>query len=186
MRTFRALVARIRAYLIVRRYMRMGPRDVYALLSGSFSTWMEQVAIGQSAVLQIAPSNPTAPTSTTATMMGLGAQATPAVFTPRLTGRILIVITGVSANSVAASGATAQISYGTGTAPANAAAKTGTQVGTNASMTSATAAALVPFSLVAIVTGLTLGTAYWLDLAAAQLVGAAVTLSALSITVIEV
>jgi hypothetical protein len=63
-----------------------------------------------------------------------------------------------------------QLSYGTSTAPTSNAALTGTQVGTvQQYLLAQTVTAIdvqVPFCQTAIVAGLTLGTAYWLDLAA--------------------
>jgi hypothetical protein len=58
--------------------------------------------------------------------------------------------------------------YGTGTAPANAAAVSGTRWGTGGSDASINSArsisAPAPFSLTQVITGLTAGTAYWFDL----------------------
>lgn len=111
---------------------------------------------------------PTAAASTASyTMQGLAGS-----ITPRTTGNILILITGTitAASVTAGDGVLIQASYGTGTAPANAAALAGTQVGpvieyTNP--TTVTAADVhVPFTAAAVVTGLSRGTAYWVDLAA--------------------
>jgi hypothetical protein len=66
------------------------------------------------------------------------------------------------------------LSYGTGTAPTSNAALTGTQLGQDLIFElSATATATnyirQPFSMNYIATGLTVGTTYWLDLAAEAL-----------------
>ena len=102
--------------------------------------------------------------------------------TPRVTGRVKIVINGYMSESVAARGVTAQIRYGTGTAPVNGAALTGTTAGGDIKMFQTSAAELFPFSCNAIVSGLTLGTAIWIDLAVAR-VGASGTGSVLNISI---
>ena len=117
---------------------------------------------------QSSVSAPTAPASTsTYAMQGLAGKITPV-----RTGNVLITISGtVLASTVTAGDRIAyQISYGTGTAPSNAGSLTGTQVGvvqenTNPSIVIA-ADVHVPFSVTASVTGLTVGTTYWIDLAA--------------------
>jgi hypothetical protein len=134
--------------------------------------------------------SPTAPASTSAYKM----QGLAGAFTPLRTGRVLITISGTI---VAPTGTTVdngimyQISYGTGGAPSNAAAVTGTQVGAVQKYTSAiapTAAAdvAVPFSHSVVVTGLTVGTAYWIDEAAESITTvSAMGLSAVSISAVE-
>ena len=133
---------------------------------------------------QATPSNPTGTTDTTGKMMGLAG-----TITPVSTGKILIVISGDIANDTIADGAAVQIRYGTGTAPANADALTGTAVGGLVSSTNpdiALATLNVPFSLNAIVTGLTPGTAYWIDTGLKAITGGTATISNVSISVIEV
>lgn len=139
---------------------------------------------GQNAVYQATPADPTGTTNTTGLMMGLAGSITP-VFT----GRIAIIISGNLTNSTATAGdgAKAQIRYGTGTAPANAAALAGTAVGSFISsvLERATASDLQAFTLNAIVTGLTPGTAYWIDIALAALVGGTGQAKNISITAWE-
>lgn len=94
--------------------------------------------------------------------------------TPTSSGRLLIIVSGTvvsPAGGLVDDGISYQISYGTGTAPANGATLAGTQIGAVQTFTLAAAATAaadvnVPFSLAAIVTGLTALTAYWVDLAA--------------------
>lgn len=106
--------------------------------------------------------DPPAATTTTARMAGYGATAR---ITPRVSGRILVIFQGAFANNTAGDGAQAQIAYGTGTSPIAGAASTGTLVGAVAYSSGAPANLNVPYTVTAIITGLTLGTAYWLDLA---------------------
>ena len=113
---------------------------------------------GQNAVSQSSPANPSGTTNTTGLMMGLAG-----AITPVYTGRVMITVCGDISNGTSADGAKVQIRYGTGAAPANAAALTGTTAGALVNMTAAANAQKCPFSLTAIVTGLTLATAIWID-----------------------
>jgi hypothetical protein len=113
---------------------------------------------------------PIAPSNLTALFM----QGLAGTITPTAGGNILITICGTIIASGTANvddGIRYQICYGTGTPPLNAAPLTGTQIGLAQSHTSAitpTAASdvHVPFSITYIATGLTVGTVYWIDLAA--------------------
>ena len=81
---------------------------------------------GQNATAQSTPADPTGTTDTTGKMMGLAG-----AITPTYTGRLLIIVSGNLTNTTAAAGdgAKAQIRYGTGSAPSNGDALTGTAVG---------------------------------------------------------
>jgi len=93
-------------------------------------------------------------------MMGLAGS-----ITPTTTGKVLILISGDIANSSNNLGAQVRIRFGTGTAPANGAALTGTSAGGLQKDSSGNGAnTKVPFSVNAVVTGLTTGTTYWIDL----------------------
>lgn len=132
---------------------------------------------------------PTAPASTSVfAMQGLAGSITPAT-----TGTVLLTISGVVANTsgTAGVGVQYQLSFGTGVAPNNAASLTGTQAGAvqdwinPAALTAADVA--VPFSTTAVVTGLVVGTPYWLDLAAKSITTAsAASLTNVSISAVEV
>jgi hypothetical protein len=114
--------------------------------------------------------------SVTQVMASIGANG--GVITPRVTGKIFVTIAGSMQSNSASGGAVAQIRYGTGTPPANGAAFTGTAIGGIASRGVLAANTLIPFSLSAVITGLTLGTAYWLDLGyAASAAGSAALLN---------
>jgi hypothetical protein len=126
------------------------------------------------AVVQSTPAGPTAPTATSFTMAGLGGS-----ITPTKSGKIQITISGVIIDSggslLANVGLACQISHGTGAAPLSNAGLTGTQDGTQQKYTAATpptaaANVNVPFSITAVVTGLTINTSYWIDLAQKALV----------------
>lgn len=112
------------------------------------------------------PSNPNAATSATYVMAGLGvAGANAWVLTPNQTGRIFLMATGVELSGATGATCTLQVSQGTGSAPANGAAVTGTQMGGQIAWASLTGVLQVPFSLTWISTGNALGTALWFDIA---------------------
>lgn len=118
-----------------------------------------------SAVLQTTPQNPTGTTSATTVMMGLGSVFT---LTPVYSSRIKITITGFVNSSAATQLAALQIFTGTGSAPLNGGVSAGTALGSQIFATSTGAGAQVPFALTGILTGLTPGTAYWVDLGASS------------------
>ena len=110
---------------------------------------------------------PSAVTSTTGKMMGFGAPTTGnATYAPQYSTRLKVVWQGTAAYSGVAAPATVLASYGTGTPPAYAATVTGTQVGLGFSNTIVAAAEATgfPFQITTFITGLTVGTVYWMDL----------------------
>lgn len=115
----------------------------------------------------IGPSAPTGTTSTTLVMAGLAGSIT------TRTGKILLCMSGVGADNTANDGTKMQMSYGTGTAPVNGAALTGTQIGPVQQYSAATlaAGATAPYGACTVVTGLSGGTAYWFDTAFAAITG---------------
>ncbi len=135
------------------------------------------------------PSNKTAPASTTTFFM----QGLAGTITPVTTGNVMITINGTltSTTTTAGDGITFQVSHGTGSAPANAAALTGTQDGTIQTYrnpATVTAADVdIPFSQTVVLTGLTIGTAYWID-EAAKSVGTAssAAMTAVNISAVEI
>jgi hypothetical protein len=135
---------------------------------------------GQFARTAASPSAPSGTTSTTGLMMGLAVAITPLV-----SGNLEIKLVGSIANATATDGAKAQLRYGTGTAPANGAALTGTTSGSLVEATQLLAAQKVPFALLGYVSGLTLGTAYWVDVGLAAITGGTATITDLYIFVEE-
>lgn len=133
---------------------------------------------------QATPSDPGTTTSGTGVMMGLAG-----TLTPTRSGKIQIIISGTIDNSTLGFGAQTQIRYGTGTAPANGDALTGTAVGGLVKNINPSLALLIPgaspFSINAIVSGLTLGTAYWIDLSLARVTGGTARVRDISVSVVE-
>jgi hypothetical protein len=112
-------------------------------------------------VLSGNPTNPTGTSSASQVMAGLG--VTTCTFTPSVSTRAAIRVTGNVANSVATNNSGIQARFGTGAAPANGAAASGTTIGPLTLVTSPTANAIGSFTVGGIVTGLTAGVAIWID-----------------------
>jgi hypothetical protein len=110
----------------------------------------------------VTPANPTATTSTSAVHMGVGGTCT---ITPLFSSRLFVVIQGVAANSATNQVTGLQLRFGTGTAPTNGTAATGTLVGAQQAITVAGGNTSSGFSLSGIVTGRTPGVAVWFDVA---------------------
>lgn len=123
---------------------------------------------------------PTGTPSATAVMMGLAGSITPTRGT-----RILIFATGQLSNDTLNDGATVDLRYGTGSSPTNGAAVTGTLAGIAQTMTAKVAADRSGFSLLGYVTGLTVGTAYWLDLSLLAVTGGTASVTGVSLVAVE-
>jgi len=113
------------------------------------------------------PSNITGVTSTSAKMGGLGSSF---AFTPAVTGKVILTVTGQLENVTAGDSAAVQIAYGTGTAPSEGDGATGTAVGAQ-TIGGPIVNTFLPFALIVAVSGLTVGTAYWADLQVAAVLG---------------
>lgn len=105
------------------------------------------------------PSDPTGTASTTGAMMGLG---TTCKLTPTYSGRVYFEIYGVGSNT-GANNFRVNARIGTGTAPANAAAPSGTQVGSTLISSVPGSGQQIPYKIGGIIATLTPGTAYWFD-----------------------
>ena len=136
-----------------------------------------------SAFTESTPANKTAPANTTTYFM----QGLAGTITPQTSGNVKLTICGTvtQTSTTSGDGIIMQVSYGTGGAPANAAALTGTQTGNPVSSkaeTTVTAANVArPFCAIGHAT-MTVGTAYWIDLAAKSL-GTVSTTALTSVTV---
>jgi hypothetical protein len=125
------------------------------------------------------PANQTGNATATFKMNGLGAAAAPCTITPTSTGRVLFTITGQVTQSTTADGATFKLAEGTGAAPANAAAASGTVISATQTWTALTGNLIEQFSITACAggascvatTALTVGTAVWFDLQVADVTG---------------
>ena len=104
--------------------------------------------------------SPSGTAQTTYHMMGLGSSL---AFTPRITGRGFCILTGSAKNGTTGYGWNTILAYGTGAAPANAAAASGTTFGSAVSGTSSPGGTLTNFIAFGPFSGLTVGTAAWID-----------------------
>jgi hypothetical protein len=125
------------------------------------SNTLSNTQIGLAASAGFAPANPTGVTGTTLLMQGLGSTI---AYTPLKTGIIKITLSALASNATAGDGFSAKMAYGTGAAPANGAAISGTVVGNIVTGKSAAASQPNSISIIARVSGLTAGTAIWVDI----------------------
>ena len=116
-------------------------------------------------------------------MMGLSSGTTR--ITPALSGKVLITVTGNMANSIAGDGASIQLRYGSGSGPSNAAALTGTAVGVYKNMISSTAGGKQGFVISSILTGLTVGTGYYIDVGLKAVTGGTANIYDVDVTAVE-
>lgn len=124
---------------------------------------------------------PTGTTSATAVMMGLAGSITPTRGT-----KIIFMASGQMSNNTVLDGETVDLRFGTGTAPVNGAAVTGTLVGIAQTATALVAADRSGFALMGKVTGLSVGTAYWFDVSLLAITGGTATVTGVSLTAFEV
>lgn len=113
------------------------------------------------ATLQGSVASTTATVSASLVMMGMG---TTCKITPVYSGRVNLTFSGVFAAAAAVASALS-VRYGTGTAPTNGAAITGSAAGSTQNAVPTSTQTTVPYSKTAVITGLTPGTAYWFDVA---------------------
>jgi hypothetical protein len=148
-----------------------------AMLAGSIAT-SKLTALAHTASSVAAP---TGTTSTTGLMMGLAG-----TITPTNSGTVHFSVCGDIANSALADGANVQLRTGTGTAPINGAALTGTIRGSLIKHTSPVAATKFPFCTQWTVTGLTLSTAVWIDVGLAAVTGGTASIADVDIVADEI
>lgn len=132
------------------------------------------------------PADPSGTSSTAGVMMGLGGTAT---FTPQGSGTVLVTLTTLmQITAGAAGGVTAGARYGTGTAPANGAAVTGTVLGPAADpvvRVNTVAAGVGTPHTVTDRLALTPGVSYWFDLKVASPAGTDTCLAGSTVVVIH-
>ena len=135
--------------------------------------------------IQVVPPSPgnAATGSTAGQQAGYGVTGS---FVPNSSGAVLITITGTLTNATASGGGFVGISIGTGPAPALGATPRGS-VGTEALFTNnaSTAGLVMPFTMQAVVTGLTLGVGYWIDMQIFGSVAGTCTPGSIMITALE-
>lgn len=152
-------------------------------LSGGTITTTGTCALAlTNAALQGSPANPTGTTSTTGKMMGIGATCK---VTPVYSGRAIVQLQGgVSQTGGTSAGTGIQLRYGTGTIPSNGDAPSGTTVGSGPVFTT-TNGLTFPFSFGGVITGLSVGTQFWLDASLLNNAGQTATMTTLSCSIVE-
>lgn len=138
------------------------------------------LTVAATTTAQATPSNPTGTTNTTGLMMGLAG-----AITPTNSGKVLVIISGTCSNDTILDGGSIQIRMGTGTAPVNGAALTGTAYGGKPRFSAAVAAEFLPCAVNAVVPSLTPSTAYWIDLGLAAITGGTASIADVSISAVE-
>ena len=127
------------------------------------------------------PAAPSATASTTAIMAGLAQ-----TFTPSSTGNILVVISGIAFNSLSGDGGDIGLRYGSGAvSPVYGASSAGTALCRLLTYTGAAVNQKIPFTVQGSVSGLAVGSPYWVDLAINADPAGSLTVNDLTVTVIE-
>lgn len=119
--------------------------------------------------VQFKPADPAQITGATDSMLGLGTTVT---YKPNRSGNVLVMVDGNITDDTTGDLGTWKFRYGTGTAPANNAAASGTAVTPSTTWTALTGVLSVPFSDSQYLT-LTDGTTYWFDFSTAATGGGA-------------
>ena len=137
------------------------------------------------ATTSVATSNPSSTTSASYVMMGLGTLG--AHITPKTSGHVTITVSVELDNSTIGDGGDAVLYYGSGTAPSNGGAVTGTNCtsvsGARAFTSSSSGGNTI--SVTCDVTGLIVGTQYWADLAFKAVGGGCVQPYSPQVTMVE-
>ena len=129
--------------------------------------------------------NPAGTTSLTGVMSGIGSGCS---ITPTKTGTVLFEISGSGSNNTTADGVAAELRTGTGAAPVNGAAPTGTVTSNTPFFSINTGGASSLSSLMVlhgVRTGLTLGTAVWFDIKELAITGGTVSFVNLTCSAME-
>lgn len=130
-------------------------------LAGGITNTVNQIQLSlTNATANINTSSATGTASTSAVMAGLGSTCK---ITPTYSGRLKVEFHGRTQNSSTAE-ISYQLRYGTGVAPSNGAAASGTTIDLGSTNYHSTAGEYICMYSGGIVTGLTPGTQYWFDL----------------------
>lgn len=123
-------------------------------------------------------------TSTSVVMLGVG---TTCKLTPVYSSRLTVTFAGNIANGTASDAGDLGLYQGSGTAPSNGAAVTGTLRSNTVAFGGGAGNSGVnfPFSVTSVITGLTPSTAYWFDIGFASIVGGTTTIGGLSCSAME-
>jgi len=124
--------------------------------------------------------SPTGTSSTSGVMMGLAK-----AITPTNTGNVMMILNGSGANNTINDSCQVAVRYGTGTAPTNGAALTGTAPGLPILWTNISAGFSYPWSAAIVATGLTIGTPYWVDASLTAVSGGTCSIASITVSLME-
>lgn len=127
--------------------------------------------------------SPTGTASASGVMMGLSSGTS--IITPVSTGKISITIKGMVTNNTNTDSCATRIRWGTGSAPANGDALTGTIAGPASAFTGMVAAAQQAFVDIAIVSNLSINTPVWIDESLTTPGGGICTIVSVTMVVVE-
>ena len=140
------------------------------------------IGLAPSNAYQGSVTNPSATTSTTTVMAGLAG-----AITPRTTGNIFVTIPGQLQNVNGNVTVSVQGFYGTGTAPSNGAAQTGTAFGgVMAPIAANSGAKALTFTCIGMISALSTNVTYWLDVGFSANNSGTATLTQVSISAFEI
>ena len=136
-------------------------------------------------------SDPALTSSPTQVAMGLAftGNSPQSIIVPNASGTFLILLTAILKNATAGSGAVAQLYYGAGTSGAangNVLPGGATALGSAKTMIEPTGSGALGIALAFIVTGLTIGSHYWLDVALNNTISGNVTISNIDLIAVEI
>ncbi len=141
---------------------------------------------GTYASLNSFPIDPTGTTNTgTFEMAGLAHAPNSSSITPGATGKVTVIVSGAWDNTVANAEIIFRLSYGSGAAPSNGDAATGTVI-SNVRTLKQVAAGRNSFSIQGLADGLSLSTPYWIDLQYHAIVSGTVSFYDITITATEI
>jgi hypothetical protein len=154
-----------------------------AAVTGTYliATGTNALAAVAPALTHSTPANQSGNATATFKMNGLACAITPVA-----TGRVVFMITGQQTNNTSGDGVTIKLAEGTGAAPSNAAAATGTVISATQTWTALTGQLTTQFAIIASATGLALSTAVWFDLQIADVTGGTVTVTNVDCTAHEI
>lgn len=129
---------------------------------------IQQADLPALGITEYSPGNPTATSSTSLKMMGLGSTIK---FTPIRTGNLMVALTYVLKNTTTGDGVNCQGKQGTGAIPANGDAASGNSFGTFNSFYPVTGGQVGAASSIDFFVGLALSTQCWFDMAIDAITG---------------
>lgn len=127
------------------------------------------------------PDGPATTASTSAVMAGLAQ-----TFTPKTTGAFLLIVSGTAQSDTINNGGIISLRFANGVPPVAGVAQVGASVVDPIRFLVAAVGQNIPFTVQGYVTGLTLGTSYWLDLGLTADPGGTLSVNRITATILEI